>query len=271
MANQRPVLIQREGGYISHKNTLNSKYIFLNMYLQDMADTREIVISRGRAYLCAYCNLVGEKKMVISHIYKTHLALEASNVYCSLCLFRSARKQQLDRHVRNYAPHTGKMAALREIGNAIDEGSYLKTSSCPTDLLEGCHYHIMDKTESDKICQSRTKPDMPEPLLTTRVVMPSLDDFDLSVLDSSTPTPKVDTALATSPDPAPIAEPAPEDTTPAWITRLVEGIESQQKVIDGRDNLLVQMSRDLHQTRQQVEKLNLQVATLLSRKRKRDC
>ena len=77
---------------------------------------------RGRAYLCTTCyhksdkqtRKIDEKGRIEEHILRTHLAPGRRPYYCTMCLFRCTRREQLTHHVDNYQRHID-MASSRQI------------------------------------------------------------------------------------------------------------------------------------------------------------
>ena len=77
---------------------------------------------RGRAYLCTalyhksdkQTQKIDEKGRIEDHILRTHVVPERWPYYCTMCLFRCTRREQLTHHVDNYQRHID-MASARQI------------------------------------------------------------------------------------------------------------------------------------------------------------
>ena len=95
---------------------------------------------RGRAYLCRSCyhkskrqvKKIDEKGRIEDHIQKTHVTPERWPHYCTLCLFRCTRREQLNHHVTNYHRHMD-MASARQIK---DSSPWLVESPNPYQISE---------------------------------------------------------------------------------------------------------------------------------------
>ena len=95
----------------------------LSSYSQEDIDRAK---KRGRAYLCTACyhksdrqtRKIDEKGRLEDHILKTHVAPERWPFFCTLCLFRCTRREQLTHHVDNYQRHLD-MASARQIKNSF--------------------------------------------------------------------------------------------------------------------------------------------------------
>ena len=95
----------------------------LSSYSQEDIDRAK---KRGRAYLCTACyhksdrqtRKIDEKGRLEDHILKTHVAPERWPFFCTLCLFRCTRREQLTHHVDNYQRHLD-MASAPQLKNSF--------------------------------------------------------------------------------------------------------------------------------------------------------
>ena len=109
----------------------------LSSYSQEDIDSGK---KRGRAYLCTACyyksdrqtRKIDEKGRIEDHILKTHVAPERWPFFCTLCLFRCTRREQLTHHVDNYQRHMD-MASPHQIKNSL---SWLVESPNPYKISE---------------------------------------------------------------------------------------------------------------------------------------
>ena len=106
---------------------------------------------------------------MVHHIYKYHVPLERCPYYCTLCLFRSVKKRDLDRHVRGYQPHR-RLAS--DMGKENDPGDFLKQSKTPF-VVSDKDLVRLTREESEAIWKSRERgtkpvslfPEPPRPLV----------------------------------------------------------------------------------------------------------
>ena len=109
----------------------------MNLYSQEDIERAK---KRGRAYLCTSCyhkserqvKKIDEKGRIEDHILKTHVTPERWPFYCTLCLFRCTRREQLDHHVTSYQRHMD-MASARQIK---DSSPWLVESPNPYQISE---------------------------------------------------------------------------------------------------------------------------------------
>ena len=90
------------------------------------------VNSRGHAYRCRHCTTkeyVGDLGLARSHFYKHHVTLEENPFYCVLCGLRCEGQKKLENHIRGYAPHQKKKAAMED--RTIPDERYLRKSVAP--------------------------------------------------------------------------------------------------------------------------------------------
>lgn len=120
--------------------------------------SREL-LKRGRAYRCLLRHKqVGEKRYIISHIYKYHVPLDAIPYYCSLCHFQTDDEDKLDDHVKNYAKHREAREALLKAGKRPeDDHVYLHKNRDGVRATEDMHFEKLSKEESMKIWAERMK------------------------------------------------------------------------------------------------------------------
>ena len=105
----------------------------------------------------------GEKKRVVSHIYKEHVSLDEAPYYCKVCLFRSVDEASLLRHINSevYPSHQQKMMSLRKQGSLVDESQSLMKSLRPRCLIEGKDFQRLSPEDSMVEWQQRRKPSGP--------------------------------------------------------------------------------------------------------------
>lgn len=129
----------------------------------------------------------GEKKRVVSHIYKEHVPLDEAPYYCKVCLFRSVDEASLLKHINSevYPSHQQKMMSLRKQGSLVDESQSLMKSLRPRYLIEGKDYQRLSPEDSMVEWQQRRKPSMvpstEEPSVVNREpedIMDMLLDYD---------------------------------------------------------------------------------------------
>ena len=109
----------------------------MNLYSQEDIERAK---KRGRAYLCTSCyhkserqvKKIDEKGRIEDHILKTHVTPERWPFFCTLCLFRCTRREQLDHHVTSYQRHMD-MASARQIK---DSSPWLVESPNPYQISE---------------------------------------------------------------------------------------------------------------------------------------
>ena len=102
-------------------------------------------MKRGRAYQCKKCCYIGERKRTEGHIYKHHISLEEAPFYCTLCLFRSTKQEDLVKHVKNFLPHLHQ----KKTRSIKDEAVYLKRSQKPYYLKLNEDIAMLSKEQSD--------------------------------------------------------------------------------------------------------------------------
>ncbi len=77
------------------------------------------ISQRRRAYQCLKClhrsdkTFIEARYRVHNHYLKEHVSLNAVPFYCKWCLFRSFKREDLEKHVHSYPRHK---AVLREKG-----------------------------------------------------------------------------------------------------------------------------------------------------------
>ena len=128
----------------------------------------------------------GEKKRVVSHIYKEHVPLDEAPYYCKVCLFRSVDEASLLKHINSevYPSHQQKMMSLRKQGSLVDESQSLMKSLRPRYLIEGKDYQRLSPQDSMVEWQQRRKPSGPsteQPSIINREpedIMDMLLDYD---------------------------------------------------------------------------------------------
>ena len=137
---------------------------------------------------------MGERGKVVSHIYNTHLPLDVSPFYCTLCTFRCTKIEQLELHVTAYREHVSRVRLAEERGEETDERSYLKESTCPYEVVEGVDMERLSIGESNSVWKKRSGHRCKN---------------DTNVIVSSTPEPRPERATD-PPAPATIVSSAPE-------------------------------------------------------------
>lgn len=134
--------------------------------------------NRGRAFQCLRCSkdkpYINEKLKVISHVYKHHIALQEAPFYCTLCLFRCQKWQQLKQHVKGFAPHIFRVKAIHDRGEVHEEAKHLKKSEKPYQVGEADMCRL-ETEQSTKIWQERKKKDRG----TGDIVLDALQTSDL--------------------------------------------------------------------------------------------
>ena len=109
----------------------------MNLYSQEDIERAK---KRGRAYLCTSCyhkserqvKKIDEKGRIEDNNLKTHVTPERWPFYCTLCLFRCTRREQLNHHVTSYQRHMD-MASARQIK---DSSPWLVESPNPYQISE---------------------------------------------------------------------------------------------------------------------------------------
>ncbi|MES9881064.1 MAG: hypothetical protein ABW185_09305 [Sedimenticola sp.] len=119
------------------------------------------VASRGHVYRCLHCTSLkpyeGEKRRVVSHIYKDHVPLTRAPFYCKICLFRCLDEESLIRHVTVYPLHTQKQKELLARGyNGSDETALLRATH-PYLVHEGRDMVKLNNDDSESIWSNRGK------------------------------------------------------------------------------------------------------------------
>ena len=87
-----------------------------------------------------------KKVVVLGHLYKHHVALDEAPYYCTLCMFRSLGRRELEKHVGHYAPHDQRVEAFKQSKIPYDLKESLHTSSHPRELKEGVDFEIVPDT-----------------------------------------------------------------------------------------------------------------------------
>ncbi len=152
----------------SESATILSYRIFSPLYFQiakmsQILQMKTGVASRGHVYRCAHCTTVqayqGERRRVISHLYKDHVALINCPYYCRACLFRSTDQVSLLKHVKGYGPHSQKMADLAARGRPTTDASVLLKATEPYLVKEGTDFVRLDPVNSEAVwsCRNRQK------------------------------------------------------------------------------------------------------------------
>lgn len=128
---------------------------------QMLVPSRTSVASRGRVYKCLRCTTIqpylGERRRVVSHVYKDHIALVNCPYYCTVCLFRSVDAMSMRRHTTTYPPHQQKMRDLQQRGSMISDATAMRQSTDPYHLQEGVDLQRLDGLSSEDLWKARTK------------------------------------------------------------------------------------------------------------------
>ncbi len=141
------------------------------------------VASRGLVYRCQHCPTVpgytGEKRRVISHMYKCHIPLDQAPYYCTVCLFRCTDESTLLRHVKTYDGHRQKMAEMAARGNPTTDTAALLKSLNPHIMREGVDYVRLDHRTSEEVWSNRVRQPTarPAPVTAQEGVTNILDDI----------------------------------------------------------------------------------------------
>ena len=117
------------------------------------------LLKRGRAYRCLLCpKHIGERRYIISHIYKYHISLDAVPLYCSLCHFQTDDGDRLEDHVKSYSKHREARGALLRAGKRPEvDQSYLHKNKDGIKATEDVHFEKLSKEESVRIWAERIK------------------------------------------------------------------------------------------------------------------
>ena len=117
---------------------------------------------RGRAYKCLHCQgpnpCIGEKRRVESHVYKIHIPLERSPFYCKLCTFRCTAQEDLEKHIKNFGPHSAREKEYREQHKdfEFDILEFLLVSPNPY-YITATDMHCLSVEESEQVWQERRR------------------------------------------------------------------------------------------------------------------
>ena len=120
-----------------------------------MSSTTGTKHHHGRAYQCRHClrsgkEYIQEKQRVEDHIRKTHLAPDQLPFYCTLCLFRCTRRDDLLKHYRCHAARL-----IDDSGNKIpDSPQYLVANQDPY-VIGQQDYLVLSKEDSEAYFQQR--------------------------------------------------------------------------------------------------------------------
>ena len=123
-----------------------------------MSSTTGTKHHHGRAYQCRHClrsgkEYIQEKQRVEDHIRKTHLAPDQLPFYCTLCLFRCTRRDDLLKHVNHYRCHAARL--IDDSGNKIpDSPQYLVANQDPY-VIGQQDYLVLSKEDSEAYFQQR--------------------------------------------------------------------------------------------------------------------
>jgi hypothetical protein len=159
------------------------------------------------------CNTIDIRSKMIAHVFKNHVPLQSSPYYCSLCLFRSLRRHDLDRHVTGFRPHLQRKEAMLNVGIKIKDEDYLKESTAPHQCVEGVDFVRTEQTHENPIPTPVVSPS----LLGKRKYRNMEEEECLALTPKVlAPTPKVlaPTPKVLAPTPTVLA-PTPETSTPA--------------------------------------------------------
>ncbi len=145
--------------------TISSPVYFQNK-MSLIFQTKTCVASRGYGYRCMHCTTIqgyrGEKRRVVSHIYKNHIPLTQSPFYCKVCLFRSVDQESLIRHCGEsvYPAHRAKMLEFNtgRVTTVIDEDVLMRSTN-PYDVREGTDFVRLAPEDSEVLWQERRKPE----------------------------------------------------------------------------------------------------------------
>ena len=115
------------------------------------------ILKRGRAYRCLLSEKqTGEKRYVISHIYKYHIPLDSIPFYCSLCHFQTDDEGKLKEHLKFYLKHKEARESLVRQGKQPEaEEFYLNKNKEGIVATEDVHFGKLSKEESRKIWMER--------------------------------------------------------------------------------------------------------------------
>ena len=163
---------------------------------------------RGRAYQCLHCfhkkgkKVIDVKGRLEDHILREHMTFQEVPFYCSLCLFRCLKWEQLVHHVSAYKRHV--TMALK--GNVVDNSAYLIQNPNPY-KFGPLDYHIFTAEESMKhflevsTAAESARKDLP---LAVQQCIPE-GMFDFSNIDSQNSTMQEIPQYIPTPIKAPIA------------------------------------------------------------------
>ena len=136
---------------------------------------------RGRAYQCMRCPYIETKERVIAHSYKHHVSLEGCPFYCTLCLFRSMTRRELKRHVKGYAAHKQRIAALPR---HMREEDFLREGSDPYELTIPADMVKLSKEASGQHWDDLKVQRIPQP---TKETTPGAIDLTMNTTEKEKP------------------------------------------------------------------------------------
>ena len=207
-----------------------------------MSSQLRLAPKRGLAYQCLKCPLsnpyIGEKKRVMSHFKKLHLALGDFAFGCRLCMFRADTEDEFQKHLTQFKPHLSRRAeqGARYPGDQafkmVNQTPYLITSK---DVMR------LSSQQSKQYWNSRTGASAAvsvPPTSTLDQPMPSIQPIQITTFPSQQQQPPSfvlvpynSSSILTFPsttEPAP-TEPSTETSTESTTRPLPElGILSQQ-------------------------------------------
>ena len=111
---------------------------------------------RGRAYICGSCEYINERKRVVNHVYREHIAFHQAPYFCTLCQFRCTTRRELNNHLVGYKAHLKAMREVVKAGSIRPESDYLIESSAPY-ILTDKDLAVLDSGMTQLVWQQRAK------------------------------------------------------------------------------------------------------------------
>ena len=170
------------------------------------------LLKRGRAYRCLLCpKHIGERRYIISHVYKYHISLDAVPFYCSLCHFQTDDGDRLEEHTRSYSKHREAREALLRSGKYPEEDKhYLHKNQDGVRATEEVHFEKLSKEDSIRIWAERLKEEG------KRKTIPKQPQSRPAIPSLSAPIP------ATNIPQRPLTRPVPSPSLPAVPTLMTQ-------------------------------------------------
>ena len=123
-----------------------------------MSEQKSTKHHHGRGYQCRHClkdgkEYIQEKQRVEDHIRKQHLNADQLPFYCTLCLFRCTRREELRRHVLYYKWHAARLTD--EKGNAIQDSPDFLVENPKPYTIGLQDYIVLSREDSDSYFAQR--------------------------------------------------------------------------------------------------------------------